>query len=187
MNDLLTAASEVQEFCRAEGWKFCLIGGLAVVRWGRPRTTRDVDISLLTEWGDEERYIDRLLERFAGRVGESKEFALRARVLLIKASNGTPIDIALASIAFERDVIERATYFDYADGCTLLTASADDLIILKAFADRPQDWVDIEGLIARNSEKLDRRRIIEDLTPLCELKDSPDIVPRLSRMLAANP
>lgn len=186
MNELLAAAMEVQDFCKAEGWKFCLIGGLAVVRWGRPRTTRDVDISLLTEWGDEERYVDRLLERFVGRVAEPKEFALRARVLLVRGSNGTPIDIALASIAFERQVIERATYFDYADGCSLLTASADDLIVLKAFADRPQDWVDLEGIIARNSKKLDRKRIVRDLSPLCELKDSPDILPRLTRILTAN-
>lgn len=108
-------------------------------------------------------------------------------MLLMRASNGTPIDIALASIAFERDVIERATSFDYAEGCSLLTASADDLIVLKAFADRPQDWIDIEGIVARNSKTLNRRRIIKDLTPLCELKDSPDIVPRLSRILTANP
>lgn len=81
MNDLLAAAAEVQKFCEAEKWKLCLIGGLAVVRWGRPRTTRDVDISLLTEWGDEERYVDRLLQRFSGRVDDPKQFALRARVL----------------------------------------------------------------------------------------------------------
>lgn len=187
MNDLFIAASEIQEFCKAEGWRFCLIGGLAVLRWGSPRTTGDVDVSLLTEWGDEEKYVDRILTRFKGRVRDPKESALSNRVLLIRSSNGMPIDVALAAIDFEREVIERASYFDYGDNCSLLTASAEDLIILKAFADRPKDWIDIEGIIVRNSKKLDHRRIIEDLAPLCELKEAPDIVPRLSRLLKQSP
>lgn len=184
MNDLFAAASEVQDFCEASGWKFCLIGGIAVLRWGRPRTTGDVDLSLLAEWGDESQYVDRLLERFPARVSDAKQFALSARVVLLRASNGTPIDIALSSVAFERKVIERATYYQYGKNCSLLTASADDLIVMKAFADRPQDWVDIEGIVEVNFKSLNRRRIIEDLTPLCELKESPDIVTRLSRVLS---
>lgn len=48
MNSLLAAALELQEFCLANQWRFCFIGGLAVQRWGVPRNTGDVDATLLT-------------------------------------------------------------------------------------------------------------------------------------------
>jgi hypothetical protein len=43
----------------ARRWEFCLIGGLAVQRWGEMRTTLDVDITLLTGFGREEEFINR--------------------------------------------------------------------------------------------------------------------------------
>jgi hypothetical protein len=48
VNEVIRAAAELQSVCEAEGWRFCLIGGLAVQRWGEPRETVDVDLTLLT-------------------------------------------------------------------------------------------------------------------------------------------
>jgi hypothetical protein len=42
--------------------------------------------------------------------------------------------------------------------------------VLKAFADRPQDWLDVEGVIVRQGRTLDRALVIEELVPLLELK-----------------
>ncbi|HVT30043.1 MAG TPA: hypothetical protein VHE81_18650 [Lacipirellulaceae bacterium] len=47
MTPVLSAADEIQKFCQREGWSFCIVGGLAVLRWGKPRTTQDVDGRLL--------------------------------------------------------------------------------------------------------------------------------------------
>ena len=63
MTRLLLAALDVQTFCESRGWRFCIIGGVAVQRWGEPRVTRDVDLSLLTGLGGEEQFIDPLLVR----------------------------------------------------------------------------------------------------------------------------
>jgi len=63
VNPLFLAAQEVQHLCEGEGWDFCFIGGLAVQRWGEPRLTRDVDLTLLTGFGAEGAYVARLLER----------------------------------------------------------------------------------------------------------------------------
>lgn len=41
MNVLFEAAKEVCEFMAVRKWEFCIIGGLAVQRWGEPRTTLD--------------------------------------------------------------------------------------------------------------------------------------------------
>jgi len=182
MNEVFLAAMEVQKFLRSKHWSFCIIGGIALARWGQPRTTVDVDLTLLAGFGSEEAYIDILLANFESRVEDSREFALRNRVLLLNASNGTGIDVALGGFPFEERLVQRATEFDYSRGVQLLTASAEDLVILKAFAGRSQDWADIEGVLIRQGSALDWDLIVEELTPLCELKESPETVNRLLQL-----
>jgi len=58
---VMAAAAEVEAFCRARGWRYCFIGGVAVQRWGMPRFTQDVDLTLLVRLGSEERFIEPLL------------------------------------------------------------------------------------------------------------------------------
>ena len=58
MNALFSAATEIEAFCAARGWRCALIGGLAVQRWGEPRQTRDVDLTILTGLGGEDRVQD---------------------------------------------------------------------------------------------------------------------------------
>lgn len=182
MNPLYPAAAEVHDFCLAQGWRCCIIGGLAVVRWGRPRVTQDVDLTLLTGFGDEEKFVDVLLGRFAGRRPDAREFALAARVLLMQATNGTYIDLALAGLPFEERLVERATEFEYAPGVRLRTASAEDIVVSKAFATRHRDWNDIEGILVRQQHKLDWTYIRHELSFLCELKEAPEIVEQLEQM-----
>lgn len=179
---LLTAAAEVQSFCSTHRWRVCLVGGLAVLRWGRPRSTRDVDVSLWTGLGEELPFIDALLDQFRPRIATAREFALENRVLLINAANGTPLDVALAGIPFELRMLNRATPYRYSREYSLHTASAEDVVVLKAFADRAQDWVDIEGILVSQTAKLNWRQIEEELAPLCEAKESPEILDRLRRL-----
>ena len=98
MLELIRVAADLQGFCEARDWRFCFIGGLALQRWGEPRETIDVDVTLLTGIGGEEPFI-----------------------------------------------------------APLLTCSAEDLIVLKAFAARGRDWVDVEGIIVRQAGALDWR------------------------------
>ena len=179
---LLKAAAELQSFCADRSWQACLIGGLAVLRWGRPRATRDVDLSLWTGLGDELPFVDALLEEFQPRIATARKFALDSRVLLIKASNGAPLDVALAGIPFEERMMHRATPFAYSRGSSLRTASAEDLVVLKAFADRPQDWADIEGILVSQKAGLSWQQIEHELAPLCEAKEAPEILERLRRL-----
>jgi len=41
MSGLFDAARDLQAFFESHGWRFCFIGGAAVLRWGEPRFTRD--------------------------------------------------------------------------------------------------------------------------------------------------
>jgi hypothetical protein len=180
---LLEAALEIQNFFEQKNWQFAFIGGLALFRWGQHRTTKDVDGTLLTMFANEEKYVDAILERFKSRISDAREFALRNRVLLLTASNGVGIDFSLGGLWFEEQAVRRSSFYEYAKGYELRTCSAEDLIVLKAFAERGQDWVDIKGILERQKGKLDTDYILENLRPLCELKEAPEIVERVKKML----
>ena len=76
-------------------------------------------------------------------------------------------------------MIARASRFEYLPNVELQTASKEDLVVLKAFAGRSRDWADVEGILIRQADALDWQLIVEELTPLCELKESPETVDRL--------
>jgi hypothetical protein len=52
---LIQAAVEVLSVLSAAAIRSCVIGGLAVLRWGEPRATQDVDLSVLAPPGEETR------------------------------------------------------------------------------------------------------------------------------------
>jgi hypothetical protein len=117
MTPLLEAARGLQTFIHNRNWRFAIIGGLALLRWGEPRFTRHVDISLLCGFGREDEFITPFLESgYRGRISDAAAFARRNRVLLLEAPNHVPIDIALAGLPFEETLVERSTLFDFAPG-----------------------------------------------------------------------
>lgn len=183
MNGLYRAAEQVQSVCDSNGWRFCFIGGLAVLRWGEPRITRDVDLTLLTGFGDEAAYVAALLEHFESRVNDPIGFAQRARVALLRNGAGIPIDVALGALAFEERSIARSTTWRVPDAAALRTCSAEDLVVHKVFAGRDRDWADVQGVVARRGVALDRQLIEAELAPLLALKGDVDGLPRLRTLL----
>jgi Nucleotidyltransferase of unknown function (DUF6036) len=183
VNPLFAAAVDLQGFFEVRRWRFCFIGGLAVQRWGEPRLTLDVDCTLLTGFGQEARYVDELLAAFPGRVDDSRGFALSNRVLLLHGRSRIPLDVALGAMPFEERCVERASPFDIGQGHALLTCSAEDLIVFKAFAGRDRDWLDIETIILRQRGTLDLEIVWKELTPLLELTEDREARPRLERLL----
>jgi hypothetical protein len=187
MNPIFEAAHEVERVCRAAAFSFCFIGGLAVQRWGEPRMTADVDLTLITGFGDEEPFVDKLLASFRGRLTDTRTFALQNRTVLLFASNGTPIDVSLGAMPFEERAVERSSAFELGGGLSVTTCSGEDLIVHKAFAAREKDWLDVRGIVVRQGAHLDQRLIWDELLPLLELKDDPRIEERLKALLALAP
>jgi len=180
--DLFETAARLQDFCDRQGWRCCYIGGLAVQRWGEPRITRDVDLTLLTGFGGESHYVDTLLAEYPARLATARDFALRNRILLLQTPAGVGIDISLAALPFEELVVSRATPFELGAGLEIRTCSAEDLIVLKLFASRPLDLRDAESVAIRHGGQLDWRYVEAQLTPLAEAKDDPAIVRHLARI-----
>jgi hypothetical protein len=155
MTPAFAAAREWQEFLLNRGWRLCLIGGLALLRWGEPRFTRDVAVTLLAGFSREDGFIQTPLGAFRSRISDAGEFAQRNRVLLLEASNGVPLDIALGGLPLEAQAVEMSTEFEFEPGCLPRTCSAEDLIVQKMFAFRSRDVLAVEVLAVRMRGQLD--------------------------------
>jgi len=176
------AAREVQDFLRLSGSEFCFIGGVALQRWGQPRFTRDVDLTLLCHLGSEGGVVDRVLGGFAARIPDARTFALRNRVILLQSGTGVPIDVAVGALPFERHYVQRASEFDFGPGLHLITCSAEDLVVLKTFAGQGQDWVDLEYVRVRQRRTLDWRLTVDELKPLLALRETLDTLEKLQQL-----
>ena len=49
LGPVFDAALAAQHACEELGLQFCVIGGVALQRWGEPRFTADADLSVLVE------------------------------------------------------------------------------------------------------------------------------------------
>jgi hypothetical protein len=184
MQKLVTVAASFQEFCVANRLPFCFVGGLAVQARGETRVTLDVDAAVYTGFERDESVVTLLLKQFPARRQDAAEFALANRVLLLKSSQEVDIDVALAGLEYEKLMIDRATLVEYAPGVSLRVCSAEDLIVLKAFANRRRDWADIEGILARQGGDLDWPYVETSLEPLALGTDRPELLETLRAIRA---
>ena len=176
LGPVFDAALAAQEACKKIGLKFCVIGGVAVQRWGEPRFTADVDFYVLVEPGAENTVASALLARLEARGESPLEFALRNRVLLLKSTHGVGIDIVLAGLPFEARAIERSSLWTIADDTVLRTCSAEDLLVMKCFAARDKDWADVTSILERLGPRLDLTLVRDELQPLAAAKEEPEIL-----------
>jgi hypothetical protein len=182
--ELFREALALQQFLMGRRWPFCFIGGVALQHWGEPRVTRDLDLTVFTGFGGEAPVVDGLLAHYAGRRPDAREFALRHRVVLLSTPAGIAVDLALGALPFEAEMIGRATEVEFEPGVALRICSAEDLFVLKAFADRLQDRADVAGIAQRRGRGLDWDAVIARLTPLVETKGDQGILERVHMLRA---
>ncbi|MDE2126750.1 MAG: nucleotidyltransferase [Armatimonadetes bacterium] len=155
--------------------KAVVIGGVAVCLVARPRYTRVVDALVMFDT----EHVDALLADLEARgfVPRSRgmgNFARQARFVgLTHQRSGMAIDIALGCMHFEAEVIERST--EHLDGeLKVRLPTPEDLIILKAIANRHQDRADIQT-IAEVHPAIDRSRIRFWVEQYATLLEAPEL------------
>ena len=161
--------------------EFCFIGGIAVQYWGEPRNTEDLDVSVACSFGEEQQVISHLQEFLSPRIDNAERFARLHRVLLVQSDDGTPIDISLAAMPFELEIIRSADYQEMTPGNAIRLCSASALVLTKAFANRPRDWDDIRGVIVRSGGEINWPAVEQELAVLADLKGEPEILTQLAR------
>jgi hypothetical protein len=152
-----------------------IIGGIAVIARGVPRQTADVDATVWAEGLD----VDRLAAVLAAhgivpRTRDALEFARQYQVLLLSHdTSGTPIEVSLAWLPFEREALARATAVDFG-GVSVKVALPEDLIIYKAVAWRDRDRTDIERLVVLHGDRVDLGRIRSLVAEFADVLGAPE-------------
>lgn len=182
MIPLFEAAWEMHRFLTQHKIPYAIIGGFAVQHWGVPRLTVDVDLTVLTPLEEESAAIVRLvLAQFPSRVSEPYAFARQTRMILTQASNGRNVDISLGLAGYTDELIHRAVDYKLARGKVVRVCSAEDLVIHKCVAGRPQDLRDIEGVIAQQGEQLEIAYIRKWLRNFADALEDTQVLERFER------
>lgn len=127
---------------------YMVIGGQAVLLYGEPRLTKDIDITL----GVDVTAIDRLkgiVEKLRLRLihQDGDQFIHQTSVLpVVDVESGIRIDFIFSFTPYERQAIERARRVEIG-GTPVQIAALEDTIIHKIFAGRPRDLDDIKGML----------------------------------------
>ncbi|HEX8013203.1 MAG TPA: hypothetical protein VF814_20130 [Casimicrobiaceae bacterium] len=87
-------------------------------------------------------------------------------------------------LAIRGKAIASASDEEIVEGVRLRLAAPGSLVVFKAFADRPQYWLDIEGIVVKSARLIDWSGVRADLAALLELKGDVSAFDRLDKVLA---
>src|SRR5262249_40949394 len=119
------------------------------------------------------------------RVDDAVAFAERSRVfLLVHEPTGIKVDLSIAGLPFERDMLSRASTVAVGD-FEVKVPSPEDLIVTKAVAHRPRDLVDIASIVEIH-QQLDVGRIRNLVKEFAEVLEMPEIAEDLDKILKSH-
>jgi hypothetical protein len=133
------------------GIPYMLIGGQAVLFYGEPRLTRDIDVTL----GVGQERLPELLEWVGGSgwqvlVEAPAKFVGKTMVLpCLEPVSGIRIDFIFSFSPYEQQALKRARRVPLG-GAQVCFASLEDLIIHKVLAGRPRDLEDLRTVLLKN-------------------------------------
>lgn len=171
--DLIAAAAPV-----LSGWgRWYIFGAQAVMAYGVPRLSADVDVTLALMPDTPERFAaDMESAGFRLRV-EDPDFVRRTRVMpFVHKRTGMPLDVVLAGSGLEDAFLDRATEIDLS-GTPVPLIDLADLIVAKVLAGRPKDIEDASALWRLHGHTLDVERIRGTLRLLEEALSQSDLLP----------
>jgi hypothetical protein len=183
-------ASDFDAFCRFafafledQQTRYLVIGGLAVVAVGEPRTTADADAIVFVSPSEADALIRQAAEAgFDLRVEVERERLATTGTIRLRRGR-FQIDLITASLPFEEVAYRRASVYELF-GIPLPFPSPEDLILLKVLAGRDKDVLDATGVVHRHADTLDIRYLEQTLRPICDLAEDMAPWSRLQRVLA---
>lgn len=167
----------------ANRWgRWYVFGAQAVILYGVPRLSADVDVTLALEPDAPDRFVvDMAAAGFALRV-DDPDFVRRTRVMpFVHTSSGMPLDVVLAGSGLEDEFLSRARQIDVL-GTMLPFIDLADLLIGKVLAGRPKDIDDARALWRLHGRTVDADHIRHTLRLLEEALAQGDLVSTFERL-----
>lgn len=163
--------------------RWYVFGAQAVIVYGVPRLTADVDVTLALEPDTPERFVAEIQAAgFALRVADP-EFVRQTRVMpFVHSATGMPLDIVLAGSGLEDEFLDRAVMTAFGS-TTVPVIDRADLLIAKLLAGRPKDLEDARALWHLHGGQLDTARVRRTLQLLEEALSQSDLVPAFDALV----
>jgi hypothetical protein len=159
-------------FLERHGYRYAVIGGVALAHWGIVRATYDVDLRVYVPDFDLDRIRSEIRLAFPER---ARPHAPDNAFIVAVNIDGVIVDFLLALPGYEGNIVEHATQADFG-GWSVWVCSAEDLIIQKVVAGRSKDWPDVEGLLIEQWDNLDHPYIGNWLGQFAEALENPELL-----------
>ena len=130
---------------------YMIIGGQAVLLYGEPRLTRDIDITLAINLDHLKTLLTLSQELKLKIIPKDIETFVKQTLVLptIDEKTGIRVDFIFSFTPYEMEAIKRVKKVSIL-GKEVAFASPEDLIIHKIFAGRPRDIEDVRSVILKN-------------------------------------
>jgi hypothetical protein len=175
------ALQRVDAFLRELGIPYVVIGGIANAVRGEPRATHDADLKVLVQGMTIAEFRALAETRFKPYRRPWLGRAESTLIISIEVASDMIVDMLVAVLPYEELAIRRAEMIEVED-LSLPVCTAEDLIIHKAIADRPKDWLDIEKILLRQGGKLDVEYVHSWLIQFADALEKPTLVARFDEL-----
>jgi hypothetical protein len=153
-----------------------LFGAQAVMAFGVPRLSADVDVTLRLAAESREAFVEAMKAAAFELRAPDAEFVRRTSVLpFVHSATGMPVDVVLAGSGLEDEFLARARPIKVED-VEVPMIDPEDLVIGKILAGRSKDLDDARGLWRIHGGRLDGVRIRRVLHLLEEALAQSDLV-----------
>ena len=164
---LLDVYKKIVAFLNNGEYNYILIGGIAASTVGEARVTVDVDVDIVIEKKDLPDFLNKAKKAgFDVPVKRCIKSAEQMGIFQI-SSGDYHIDFIIASTDLETQACARRKAIQL-HGIKAFFPTPEDLILLKLIPGRAKDIADVEGLITRHGNKLDKEYLKTWAMKLCD-------------------
>jgi len=163
---------------------YMIIGGQAVLIYGRPRLTRDIDIILGVDT-DKVALIEGIYKslKLKPLAENPQDFARNTKVLPTEQPDSrVRVDFIFSFTPYEAQAIKNAKQV-LIDDYPVTFASCEDIIVHKMVAGRAVDEEDVKSILAKNRDTIDFEYIREWLSEFGKLGEHETIMARFNSLL----
>lgn len=163
---------------------YMIIGGQAVLLYGRPRLTRDIDITLGVDT-DKYESIEGVCKKLKLRilVENPQDFARDTKVLPAEEPDSkVRIDFIFSCTPYEEQAIKNAKQVLIGD-YPVKFASCEDIIIHKMVAGRAIDAEDVKSILAKNKNAIDFEYVNKWLLEFSKIAEHEGMLARFNSLL----
>lgn len=133
------------------GLNYMVIGGQAVLLYGEPRLTKDIDITLGAA-PDRLEDVLHVVQRMQLEPLVDASFVEQTMVLPCEdPTTGIRVDFIFSMSPYEQQALRRVRHVGIGTA-SVRFASLEDVIIHKVIAGRPRDLEDVKSMLLKNSE-----------------------------------